>query len=364
MQPGFHHGLPVARLYWRTMRVLLFLFALSATAAPAGLGAQGDKPLDIQFIDVEGGQATLVVSPSGESLLVDTGYVGFNDRDADRIAAAVKQAGLSRIDYLVVTHYHADHVGGVPALAARVPVRTFVDHGPTVEEGERPAKLYNDYVAVRSKARHIVARPGDTLPIAGIDVRFVSAAGEVIKTPLAGAGAANALCRDFTAKPVDPTENARSVGMMLSFGSFRMLDLGDLTWNKEHDLVCPNNLLGTVDLYLTTHHGLDQSGPAVLVHAVAPRVAIRNNGAKKGGMASAWKIIRDSPGLEDLWQLHYAVDAGADANVAEPFIANRDETTAHGIRVAAGRDGRFTVTNTRNGMSKTYQPRRALAARP
>jgi competence protein ComEC len=345
------------------MRAFLMFFAVLAAAAPAGLGAQADKPLDIQFIDVEGGQATLVVSPSGESLLVDTGYVGFNDRDADRIAAAVKQAGLSRIDYLVVTHYHADHVGGVPALAARVPIRAFVDHGPTVEQGERPAKLYNDYVAVRAKGRHIVARPGDTLPIAGIDVRFVSAGGDLITRPLAGAGGANPLCRDFAAKPPDPTENARSVGMMLSFGSFRMLDLGDLTWNKEHELVCPNNLIGAVDLYLTTHHGLDQSGPAVLVHAVRPRVVVMNNGAKKGGMASAWRIIRDSPGLEDLWQLHYAVDAGAEANAAEPFIANKDETTAHGIRVSAARDGRFTVTNGRNGMTKTYQPRRALARR-
>jgi beta-lactamase superfamily II metal-dependent hydrolase len=347
------------------MRPLLLFFTVLASAALAQPAAQApaDKPLEIQFIDVEGGQATLFASPSDESLLVDTGYVGFNGRDADRIAAAVKQAGLSRIDYLVVTHYHADHVGGVPALASRVPIGTFVDHGPTVEEGEGPAKLYNDYLAVRAKARHILARPGETLPVKGLDVRFVSAAGNLITKPLAGAGAPNPLCRNFNAKPADPTENARSVGMVISFGTFRMLDLGDLTWNKEHDLVCPNNLLGAVDLYLTTHHGLDQSGPAALVHAVAPRVVIMNNGAKKGGMASAWRIMRDSPGLEDLWQLHYAVDAGADANVAEPFIANRDETTAHGIRVTAGRDGRFVVTNTRNGMSKTYQPRRALARR-
>jgi beta-lactamase superfamily II metal-dependent hydrolase len=347
------------------MRPLLLFFTVLAGAALAQPAAQApaDKPLEIQFIDVEGGQATLFASPSGESLLVDTGYVGFNGRDADRIAAAVKQAGLSRIDYLVVTHYHTDHVGGVPALASRVPIGTFVDHGPTVEEGEGPAKLYNDYLAVRAKARHILARPGETLPVKGLDIRFVSAAGNLITKPLAGAGAPNPLCRNFTAKPADPTENARSVGMVISFGSFRMLDLGDLTWNKEHELVCPNNLLGAVDLYLTTHHGLDQSGPAALVHAVAPRVVIMNNGAKKGGMASAWRIMRDSPGLEDLWQLHYAVDAGADANVTEPFIANRDETTAHGIRVTAGRDGRFVVTNTRNGMSKTYQPRRALARR-
>ena len=172
----------------------------------------------------------------------------------------------------------------------------------------------------------MLARPGDTLPVAGLDVRFVSAAGDLITKPLPGAGAPNALCRDFKPAAPDPTENARSVGMVLSYGSFRLLDLGDLTWNKEHDLVCPNNLLGAVDVYLTTHHGLDQSGPAVLVHAVQPRVAVMNNGAKKGGMPSAWRIIRDSPGLEDLWQLHYAVDAGADHNVAGA-TSSRTSTT-------------------------------------
>jgi beta-lactamase superfamily II metal-dependent hydrolase len=347
------------------MRAFLLLLAALALALSSRTAvAQSEKPLDIQVIDVEGGQATLIVSPSGESLLVDTGYPGFNDRDADRIAAAVKHAGLSRIDYLVVTHYHADHVGGVPALAARVPIRTFVDHGPTVEQGDRPAALYNTYLETRAKGRHLLARPGDTLPIAGLDVRFVSAAGDLITKPLPGGGAPNALCRDFKPREPDPTENARSVGMVLSHGSFRMLDIGDLTWNKEHGLVCPNNLLGTVDLYLTTHHGLDQSGPAVLVHAVQPRVAVMNNGAKKGGMPSAWRIIHDSPGLEDLWQLHYAVDAGADHNVPAPFIANLDETTGHGFHIVAQRDGRFVVTNARNGLSKTYQPRRALAARP
>ena len=318
-------------------------------------GAQPEKPLDIHVIDVEGGQATLIVPPSGESLLVDTGYVGFKGRDADRIAAVVRQAGLSRIDYLVVTHYHADHVGGVPALAARVPIRTFVDHGPTVEQGDQPALLYQAYLATRAKGRHVLARPGDTLPIAGLDVRIVSAAGDLITKPLAGAGQPNALCRDYLPADPDPTENARSVGMVLTFGRFRMLDLGDLTWNKEHDLVCPNNLLGTVDVYLTTHHGLNLSGPAVLVHAVHPRVAVMNNGPRKGGMPSAWRIIRDSPGLEDLWQLHYAVDGGPDHNVPEAFIANVDDTTAHDIRISAQRNGSFEVTNGRNGHSKMYR---------
>jgi beta-lactamase superfamily II metal-dependent hydrolase len=347
------------------MRAFLLLLAALAVAASSRTAvAQAEKPLDIQFIDVEGGQATLFVSPSGESLLVDTGWAGFDGRDADRIAAAVKRAGLSKIDYLVITHYHADHVGGVPGLAARVPIGTFVDHGPTVEEGERPAALFNAYLETRAKAKHLVVRPGDTLPIAGLDVRVVSAAGNLITKPLPGAGQANPLCRDYKAHDADPTENARSVGTIVTYGNFRLLDLGDLTWNKEHELVCPNNLLGTVDVYLTTHHGMDLSGPAVLVHAVHPRVAIMNNGAKKGGAATAWRIIEDSPGLEDLWQLHYAVDGGADHNVPAPFIANLDETTAHGIRLTAERDGRFAVTNARNGQTKTYPPRRALAARP
>jgi competence protein ComEC len=343
---------------------LLLLASLAVAVTPRTAVAQSEKPLDIQFIDVEGGQATLIVSPSGESLLVDTGYPGFDGRDADRIAAAVKQVGLSKIDYLVITHYHADHVGGVPALAARVPIGTFVDHGPTVEEGERPAALFAAYLETRNKGRHLLVRPGDSLPVKGLDVRFVSAAGDLITKPLPGAGQANPLCRDYKAADPDPTENARSVGMVIAYGSFRLLDLGDLTWNKEHDLVCPNNLLGTVDVYLTTHHGLNQSGPAVLVHAVRPRVAVMNNGAKKGGMPSAWRIIEDSPGLEDLWQLHYSVEGAADHNVPPPFIANLDETTSHGIRIAAQRDGRFVVTNGRNGQSKTYPPRRALAARP
>lgn len=331
------------------MRLLLVLL-LTAT-----LGAQAEKPLEIRFIDVEGGQATLIVSPSGESLLVDTGYPGNNGRDADRIAAAAKQAGLSRIDYLVITHYHADHVGGVPALAARIPIGTFVDHGPTVETGDQPAALYGAYLESRAKGRHILARPGATLPFKGVDIRFVSAAGDLITKPLAGAGQPNPLCGGFAAKDPDPSENARSVGMVLTFGRFRLLDLGDLTWNKEHDLVCPNNLLGKIGVYLTTHHGLALSGPQALVHAVSPRVAIMNNGAKKGGAATAWQIIKDAPGLADLWQLHYAVDGGAEHNVAEPFIANTDETTGHGIRLSAHRDGSFTVANDRNGHTKTYK---------
>jgi competence protein ComEC len=338
-------------------RRALFVMAIALTGSLAGVRAQSRTTLDIYFIDVEGGQATLFVPPSGASLLVDTGWSGVNGRDADRIAAVAKQAGLSRIDYLVVTHYHRDHVGGVPDLAARIPIGTFVDHGPSVEQGAAPDALFGAYVAERGKGRHLQVKPGDTIPVADLDVRVVSAAGDLARAPLAGAGAANPLCGAFKPKDEDPTENARSVGMVLSYGRFRMLDLGDLTWNKEHGLACPNNLLGAIDLYLTTHHGLDQSGSDVLVHAIRPRVAVMNNGATKGGIPSAWQIVRSAPGLQDIWQVHRAVNADATHNAAEPFIANLDETTAFGIKVSAERDGSFVVTNARNGNSKRYGPR-------
>jgi beta-lactamase superfamily II metal-dependent hydrolase len=342
------------------MRAIFLLLVASAIAAPSAqrAPAQSRNALNIYFIDVEGGQATLLVSPSGESMLVDTGFPGFDGRDADRIAATAKQAGVSRIDYLVVTHYHTDHVGGVPALATRLPIRTFVDHGPSVEHGDQPDKLYNAYLNVRKDGRHLQVKPGDTIPIAGIDVRVVSSAGDVLRAPLSGGGAPNPACRDFRPMDEDATENARSVGTVIQYGRFRMLDLGDLTWNKEHDLVCPNNVLGTVDVYLTTHHGMSISGSPVIVHAVHPRVAVMNNGAKKGGAPQAWSTVHDSPGLEDFWQLHYSVDGGPDHNAPERFIANVDETTAHAITIAVKRDGSFVVTNTRNGFSRSYPSRR------
>jgi competence protein ComEC len=330
-----------------TAKAVALLLAVTA-------GAQS-TPLDIYVIDVEGGQATLLVSPSRESMLVDAGWPGFDGRDADRIATAVKRAGLSQIDYLVVTHYHRDHVGGVPELVRKIPVKTFVDHGASVETDEARSALYNSYLQARRTGRHLHVEAGDLIPIKGIEVRVVAAAGELISSPLTSV-APNGLCSSFTPREPDPTENARSVGTVVTYGSFRMLNLGDLTWNKEHGLVCPNNLLGTFDVYLTTHHGTDTSGPPVIVHAIRPRVAVMNNGAKKGGAKSAWRVVRDAPGLQDIWQVHHAVDGGADHNAPAPFIANMDETTAHGIRISAHADGSFAVSNERNGHTKRYGP--------
>lgn len=332
----------------KTILMALFFFAVSS--------ARAASTLDVYFIDVEGGQATLFVSPSGESMLVDTGWSGFNGRDADRIVAAAKLAGVKQIDYLVVTHYHEDHVGGVPQLAARIPIRNFVDHGPSVETSPRAQELYQAYLETRAKGNQILAKPGDRIPIRGIEVQVLTAAGDQIAGPLEGAGRPNPLCATTRLREPDPSENARSIGMLITFGKFRMIDLGDLTWNKEYELVCPMNRVGTVDVYLSTHHGLNQSGSPVIVDALHPRVAIMNNGATKGGSPEAWQTIHSSPGLMDIWQLHYSTAGGDANNASDTFIANRDQQDGNWIKVSASSSGNFTVTNSRNGSSKTYGP--------
>jgi len=325
-------------------------------ALPALLSAA--KNLEVYSIDVEGGQSTLFVSPSGESMLVDAGWGGFNKRDADRIAAAAKHAGVKKIDYLVITHYHTDHVGGVLQLAEKLPIHNFVDHGPSVEDNQQGKVLFNTYLEYRNKGTHIEVKPGDTVPIKGIEVKVLSAAGKVIDSPLPGAGQPNPECASFQMKDPDPSENAQSVGMLITYGSFRMIDLGDLTWNKEKDLVCPANKIGTVDLYLVSHHGMNISGSPQLVHAIHPKVALMNNGPRKGGTPEAWQTIHDTPGLQDLWQLHFAVAGGKDHNSADNVIANLDETNVcegHWIRVEAQKDGSFKLYNSRNKFEQSYK---------
>ena len=346
------------------MRISRFLASLSGILLlfPLISSAKTPKPLEIYFIDVEGGQATLMVGPNGQSMLVDTGWPGFDNRDADRIAAAAKLAGINQIDYVVITHYHRDHIGGVPQLADKIRVGTFVDHGPNREDSNETRDLAAAYDKVLPKAKHLVVKPGDQIPIKGINVQVLTADGEHIASPMKGAGQPNPLCASEPEAPVDNTENARSLGTLITYGKFRFIDLGDLTKRKEKDLVCPNNLVGTVDLYLTTHHGLDQSNAKVIVDALHPRVAIMNNGAHKGGKPEAWKTVHDSPGLQDLWQVHYAEDAGKDYNVPESFIANLKETEGAYLKVSAQPDGSFTVWNSRNQYAKTYKPTDRAAA--
>jgi competence protein ComEC len=322
---------------------------------PAAFAARPGKRLQIYFIDVEGGQSTLVVTPSGQSLLIDTGWPGFGARDADRIVAAAHSAGLKRIDYVLITHYHDDHVGGVPQLLDHIKVGTFVDHGPNQEDSDATRRNYDAYQKAIKGYPHIVATPGMGLPLKGLQLHILSAAGSVIQSPLPGAGIANPYCSSEPAPQEDPTENARSLGLLIEYGGFRFLDLGDLTKKKELELVCPNNLIGTADLFLVNHHGLDLSNSKSLVWAVHPQVAIFDNGAHKGGSPAAWQIVHDSPGIEDVWQLHYAMDSDKDHNVAADHIANpAEQPDGQYIKVEVSSDGNFTVTNSRNGFRQTY----------
>jgi competence protein ComEC len=339
----------------RVLRGVILAGAISMLLS-SGAAARGQKPLRIYFVDVEGGQATLVVGPTGQSLLIDTGWPGFDGRDAKRIVTAAKAAHVKQLDYVLITHYHRDHVGGVAELAARMKIETFVDHGANLEDSDVTREDYASYEKVVAGRRRAIVKPGDGLPIKELTVRVLSSAGEHTIDPLPGAGEANPYCGPAPEAAADATENARSVGLLISYGKFRFIDLGDLTKQKELELACPNNVVGTVDLYLVTHHGFDASNAPALVWALAPRVAIMDNGAHKGGDPEAWQTVHDSPGLQDLWQLHYTVDAGKEHNVSEAFIANVDEKKdGNYIEVLAGRDGTFTVINGRNKYRKTYQ---------
>jgi competence protein ComEC len=341
----------------KTRLVFCALFVL----VPATRLRAASKPLTIYFVDVEGGQATLFIAPSGQSMLVDTGWPDYDGRDAHRILAAARDAGIHQIDDLVITHYHADHVGGVPQLAALIPIRNFVDHGPTVETDAQGESLYTAYLKARSKGHHILAVPGMTLPVRGLTVTVVTAAGKCLDHPMAGAGGRNPFCPpENDLRPgIDRSENAQSVGLVVAYGKFRMIDLGDLTWRNEYDLVCPVDRVGRVEVYLTTQHAYEISGESYIVDALHPIVAIGDNGAHKGGAPEALSVIQQSPGIEGFWDLHYSDAADKQLNAQAQFVANLSDKPDHGywIKILAHRDGSFTVTNQRNGEGRTYQPR-------
>jgi unsaturated rhamnogalacturonyl hydrolase len=333
---------------------ILVLLAFTNLLAQSPAGA----PLTIYSIDVEGGQATLFVSPTGQSMLVDTGWPGFEGRDADRIVAIAKAAGVQQIDYLVITHYHADHVGGITQLADRMKIGTFVDHGENLEDADQTRTGYANYQAVLAKThgKRLTVKPGDRIPVSGIDVRMLTSARDHIRQPLTAGGQPNPFCESEPSAPDDPSENSASLGMLITYGRFRFLDLGDLTKKKELELVCPNNPIGTADVFLVSHHGLNQSNSRALVQAVHPRVAIMNNGPHKGGSPEAWQTVHDSPGMEDLWQLHYSEDADKRHNSADNIIANLNDVDGNYIKLVAQDDGSFRVTNSRNNYQKSYAP--------
>lgn len=356
----------------------ILVFALAFAGKPPAA-----KTLDIYVVDVEGGNAKLVVTPAGESFLIDTGYLKDAARDAGRIMAAINDAGVRRIDHLITTHWHLDHFGGMAELAGRIPIVEFIDHGPNVQHNkpEVDAFVQGTYPQLYRNARHTVVKAGDTLPAAGIEAAVVTSAGETITRSLPGGGLANPYCGDFTPEAADSNENAQSIGLYIKYGKFRVLDLSDLSTNKEHDLMCPVNRIGDVDLFMVSHHGQLHSNHDFLVHAIKSRVAVMNNGIRKGGEPGVMKTIHSAPGLEDLWQLHFSELSGQEYTVPGMFIANtpdapqpfvpaaprsasdvqREEGPAHThdgraywIKVSAQADGTFTVTNGRTGFSKLY----------
>jgi competence protein ComEC len=324
--------------------IRLFLSILLFAAA-----AQAAKTLDIYFIDTEGGQATLVVSPSGQAMLIDTGYAGFGGRDANRIATAAKLAHVKRIHVLFLTHYHPDHAGGVKNLLEVLPVESFYDHGGDVEHGN---KYSNDYIKAMGASPHTVYKPGDKIPIKDLDITVVVGSQRHIETK----GEPNPFCAGLAPESGEAGENPQSGGVVIELGKFRFADLGDIIYNEELALLCPENRIGKVGLLLTPHHGTHVSPKAD--YAMAPRAIVMNNGPTKGGSAGAYKMLRAMPGLEDLWQLHFAVGGGKDANSPDTFIANIDEKCeGKYLKVSAHEDGSFTVYNSRNKYSKTYAAR-------
>ena len=348
------HSIALRRVFSILLLPVCALALLFAAPPAQAQAPTTEKHLLIYSIDVEGGQATLLVAPSGASLLVDTGWPTADSRDAKRIQAAMLDAGITRIDHVLVTHFHHDHVGGLPELVKRVPIGEFIDHGVNREDSEITRTDYAAYLkAIQGKPRRIV-HVGDTIDIPGLRIDVVTADGEHIAAVPGIKPVSNPYCAAEPKWPVDASENARSTGILVSYGKLRFIDLADLTKAKEYALMCPANPIGTVDLYLTTHHGLDQSNSKAIVDALHPRVAIMNNGAHKGGMPEAWQTIHDSPGLEELWQLHTAEDAGS-LNSQDAMIANlKGGADGTYLKVVANPDGSFFVINPRNKRSVAY----------
>jgi beta-lactamase superfamily II metal-dependent hydrolase len=339
------------------MRLLLCSTLLLALGL---LPARAADSVDIYWIDVEGGAATLIVTQAGETVLMDAGFAGFGGRDLGRIQKAMADAGSDRIDYFITSHFHGDHVGGLAPLAAKVPIGRFVDHGDSVEKDTEAGKrVWDLYLKTVGDKRQIVI-PGDTLPLqGGVELMVVAAHSRFIPPP--GDSPANMLCNNVEIQPEDQGENGKSTGYILRTGDFEFVNLGDLSWNYQYQLGCPTNALGEIDLFQVPHHGVRNDVSPQLIGALRPAVTVMSNGPTKGGGAEAIEVVLGTAGLEDLWQTHRAVNNDDAHNTSERLTANLGETEGcegHWIHARVNADSSYTVTNERNGYSKTYKAKK------
>jgi beta-lactamase superfamily II metal-dependent hydrolase len=316
-----------------------------------------DGKLDIYFIDVEGGAATLIVTPTNESILVDTGNPG--ERDSKRIFAATKLAGLAQIDHLIITHYHGDHFGGAADLVKLIPFKEIYDNADENPSRDRPTPAY---LAIASE-RRVMPKPGDELPLkqsqgAALKIKFLAARKKVIDTP--PDAKENPFCKDVKGKATDLSDNANSIVFLLSFGDFKFFDAGDLTWNIEHDLACPVNRVGTCDVYQVTHHGLAQSNNPALVKALMPTVAIMNNGSTKGCEPEVFATLKSTESIQAIFQLHKNLRPDGDVNnTSAEYIANAEkECSGNYIKLSVAADGMsYMVSIPATKFEKTYHVR-------
>ena len=348
--------------------VMHWMWLVGLLCAPVEAPTAQSRPFDIYWVDVEGGAATLVVSPTGESLLVDTGFPADDDRDAKRIAEAAKEAGLTKIDYLVISHFHRDHVGGLQALAEMIPIEKCLDHGIITEVVNQ--QWVDAYLGVCGDKRAAVGA-GEKIPFGAVEVDVVASNGRLIAAPV-NDGGFNTLCATAEHKPQASPENQRSIGALFTYGRFTFLDLADFNWAKEVELACPDNKVGEVTLYQTSRHGAwDDAGSPTHLYAIKPQVIVVNNGPRKGlgGTSPGYREVStshydrmtNSPGIEGIWQGHRSLlEPDPAHNTAEDMIANLEDTAecnGHWIRASVSQTGTFTVTNSRNGFTRTYTAR-------
>jgi competence protein ComEC len=347
----------MTRSLMRSIWLIAAGLAVTVTAAQA-------RNLEIYWVDAEGGGATLMVAPSGESLLFDSGW---EERDAKRIVAAAQQAGLQRIDYFILSHFHTDHAGGLQALARLIPIGQCFDRGISFIEPANKQWL-DAYMSVCA-AHRTALNPGDRIPLKGMQVDIVASEGRLLAGPINGGGS-NPLCATAENKPKDVSENQLMVGALFTYGKFKFLDLADLDWEKEMELACPTNKLGQVTIWQTGRHGaLDGAGAPAFLYAIKPQVVVANNGPRKGlggpspGFKQAQTVhyerLAKSPGIEGIWQVHQSL-LDKEHNTTESMIANFDDSAdcrGQWIKASVAADGKFTVTNGRNGFSKGYTAR-------